>query len=95
MTCLDNPPTTTSPPDPWDAFGGLSNVEIFLGLVVLATMVLVCLCSCRRQAEDEVDLLSGDLRGEGNPGYEEPPPYRPPSPKAEGLPSYDEAVNME
>ena len=94
------PPTYTSPtppPDPWSTFGGLTNVEVFIGMFVICALAMVCLCSCKRRAEDDTESLFQVDGGEDNLAYEPPPPpsYTPPrQPKSDGPPSYDEAVNM-
>ena len=94
------PPTYTSPtppPDPWSTFGGLTNVEVFIGMFVICALAMVCLCSCKRRAEDDTESLFQVDGGGDNVAYEPPPPpsYTPPrQPKSDGPPSYDEAVNM-
>ena len=94
------PPTNTSPtppPDPWSTFGGLTNVEVFIGMFVICALAMVCLCSCKRRAEDDTESLFQVDGGSDNVAYEPPPPpsYTPPrQPKSDGPPSYDEAVNM-
>ena len=60
MTCdgphdrtTPSPLSTSLPPDPWAAFGGLTNVEVFIGMFVVCALAMVCLCSCKRRSEDE------------------------------------------
>ena len=105
MTCdsphdrtTSSPLSTSQPPDPWAAFGGLTNVEVFIGMFVVCALAMVCLCSCkRRSGDDDTESLFQVDGGEINTACESPPPpsYTPPrQPKSENLPSYDEAVNM-
>ena len=92
-----SPQSTSLPPDPWAAFGGITNVEVFIGMFVVCALAMVCLCSCKRQPEDDTESLFQVDGGEINTAYDSPPPplYTPPrQPKNENPPSYDEAVNM-
>ena len=105
---ITSPYTPSPAPDPWAAFGGLTNVEVFSGIAVICVLaVLVCICSCKRRAEEDTESLFQVDGGEDNVAYEPPPPpsytsprqpqpsySSPRQPKSENPPSYDEAVNM-
>ena len=95
---ITSPYTPSPAPDPWAAFGGLTNVEVFSGIAVICVLaVLVCICSCKRRAEDDTESLFQVDGGEDNVAYEPPPPpsyTSPRQPKSDNPPSYDEAVNM-